>query len=578
MSPCYKWYAVQHMGITLSSSVIYGSEYNDQLLRSTPLNLYRPLICTESLKVHMMCSNPALRGMRLWVVLGRFGQASASLFPSKSVQILASFPNLLLPAPMVRLAFLVASLSATAISQPFAPLKNDVNVIEAVGPTIPADQWFESQLLDHFDTTNTQTWKQRYHFNNAWATGPNAPVFVQINGQTGADPKAVTSKSRFMNELAKKYGALTVSLEHRFYGQSQPTGDLSVESYQYFTMKQALADIATFQDYFNSAFNLTTNNKWVLFGSSYAGMLTTYAKAKYPNRYAGSFASSAPIQLKADFFEYADVVAFGLKKVGGTACFNTVQTALKQFHQLVQSTKPTDVAQLKKSFKPCSPMKTDSDRATLEWWLFDKFQGAAQYDGQQDDGLAFVCDMFTNTTTTATPLERLAKYAKHYWDSSKCTGSDFNTEILSPLLDTSMANNAPRGWFYMCCNELGAAQTTALSSSLFRELGYVTYDRIYQPMCDQAFGIKDTKARVDAGNAYFGGVHMDVPNVVWTNGNLDPISAMGFTNTTTPVNPRSDVVFIDGTSHCADVYTGKELIVPQWAHDRVERNIKRFLE
>ncbi|KAF0703699.1 hypothetical protein As57867_007535, partial [Aphanomyces stellatus] len=137
---------------------------------------------------------------------------------------------------MVRLTILAAALalsSAASKHQTITDLLKNAQTVdarEALDTPLPqpADMWFEGQLLDHTDAANSKTWKQRYHFNKAWFGGrSDSPVFVYINGENVADPNTTISSSYFMNELAQKYGALTVSLEHRFYGQSQPTGDLS---------------------------------------------------------------------------------------------------------------------------------------------------------------------------------------------------------------------------------------------------------------------------------------------------------------------------------------------------------------
>lgn len=43
-------------------------------------------------------------------------------------------------------------------------------------------------------------------------------------------------------------GALLISLEHRYYGASQPFDDWSTENFEFLTSEQALADIANFID------------------------------------------------------------------------------------------------------------------------------------------------------------------------------------------------------------------------------------------------------------------------------------------------------------------------------------------
>jgi hypothetical protein len=42
-----------------------------------------------------------------------------------------------------------------------------------------------------------------------------------------------------------------ISIEHRYYGESQPFDDLSVESMKYLTSELALADLAYFIDAMN---------------------------------------------------------------------------------------------------------------------------------------------------------------------------------------------------------------------------------------------------------------------------------------------------------------------------------------
>jgi lysosomal Pro-X carboxypeptidase len=48
-----------------------------------------------------------------------------------------------------------------------------------------------------------------------------------------------------MWENAKEFGALVIFAEHRYYGLSQPLGNMSTRYLQYLTHEQALADYAT---------------------------------------------------------------------------------------------------------------------------------------------------------------------------------------------------------------------------------------------------------------------------------------------------------------------------------------------
>ena len=71
-------------------------------------------------------------------------------------------------------------------------------------------------------------------------------------------------------EYAKEHNAICFQLEHRFYGESHPTEDMSVKNLAYLTSTQALADLANFITEMNLAHNLT-DAKWISFG----GMVTS---------------------------------------------------------------------------------------------------------------------------------------------------------------------------------------------------------------------------------------------------------------------------------------------------------------
>ncbi|KAF0692398.1 Aste57867_16523 [Aphanomyces stellatus] len=484
---------------------------------------------------------------------------------------------------MVRLALLAAALAVSSASllqkHTVTDFLSDNSGREAVTAP-PADNWFDAQLLDHFDDGNAKTWRQRFHFNTQWAKGVNHPVFVYINGENEANPAAVTSPNLFMNELAIKYGALVVSLEHRFYGKSQPTGDLSNPSLQYLTMENALADLATFQDYFIAKLNLTAANKWITFGGSYPGMLSGFAKSKYPDRFAGSIASSAPIDTQIDMNGYADTVAFALQYYGGNACTNTVSAGVKAAHDLLASPKPDDATKLHKLFNLCAPIKNDWDRGTVESAIFGNFQGIVQYNGFQQESVKDVCNFFANSTSGATPLDKLAAFTRNHWDPRGCTGSDYETENIVTLSNATIGagDGILRQWVYQTCNEFGFAQTTASANSFWNQFSYFTIEVGYTEMCKRVYGITDTEDRVQASLDDFGGLSINVENVVWPNGNIDPWSTLSFNNDTrVPDNDNSDAFLIDGTAHCADMYNRKLNRAPEWVHTRIENNVVKFL-
>jgi Serine carboxypeptidase S28 len=86
-------------------------------------------------------------------------------------------------------------------------------------------------------------------------------------------------------QIAQQQKGATIVLEHRFYGQSNPYNDLSVQSLQVHTIQQAIGDLVYFAENVKLAMpggdNVTPDvAPWILIGGSYAGALTAWTMAK----------------------------------------------------------------------------------------------------------------------------------------------------------------------------------------------------------------------------------------------------------------------------------------------------------
>ena len=83
------------------------------------------------------------------------------------------------------------------------------------GASLPPAQWLQ-QKLDHFNSSDARTWKQRYWVNASHWSGPQGPVFLMIAGEAEANPVWITTGDMMKN--AAIYGALAVTVEHRYTG------------------------------------------------------------------------------------------------------------------------------------------------------------------------------------------------------------------------------------------------------------------------------------------------------------------------------------------------------------------------
>jgi len=103
--------------------------------------------------------------------------------------------------------------------------------------------YFENEI-DHFNKKDDRTYKQRYWYNDKFfKKEEQAPVFLYICGEWTCTPP---DEQMFPMMVGAEHDALLVSLEHRYYGDSQPFDSWATDNLEYLSSEQALADIATF--------------------------------------------------------------------------------------------------------------------------------------------------------------------------------------------------------------------------------------------------------------------------------------------------------------------------------------------
>ncbi len=101
--------------------------------------------------------------------------------------------------------------------------------------------------IDHFETSpdNKLTYSQRYWVNSQFFSEQSGPVFLYLCGEWTCSPPD-TKMYPFM--VGADNNALLITLEHRYYGASQPFTNWSTPNLRFLTSEQALADTAYFID------------------------------------------------------------------------------------------------------------------------------------------------------------------------------------------------------------------------------------------------------------------------------------------------------------------------------------------
>ncbi|XP_073843072.1 putative serine protease F56F10.1 [Musca autumnalis] len=441
------------------------------------------------------------------------------------------------------------------------------------------DLWFE-QPLDHFSETNSATWKQRYFVNDEhYRNDSTAPIFLMIGGEAEASKKWMREGAWI--HYAEHFGALCFQLEHRFYGKSHPTSDLSTQNLQYLTSKQALADLGAFVLAMKEQYNLAPSQKWIAFGGSYPGSLAAWAREKYPDLIYGSISTSGPLLAKLDFTEYFEVVKASLASYK-PECVDAVGKGFAQVEILLKHM--IGQRNLDEKFKTCTPIK-DSIENNLDISNFfenvaSDFAGVVQYNKDNSPHAKItiddVCDVMLNTTI-GPPVTRLATVNSMILQESdeKCLDYKYD-KMIKEMQNTSWSSevaNGARQWTWQTCNEFGFYQTSEKPTDIFGDRFKLDF---FVKQCMDIYGdnmdSNYLNAVISSTNAYYGGLKPTTTNVLYVHGSIDPWHALGLIK---PINKNTPTIYIEGTAHCANMYEPIKTDPPQLVEAR--HKILKFL-
>ncbi|CAI5454567.1 unnamed protein product [Caenorhabditis angaria] len=451
------------------------------------------------------------------------------------------------------------------------------------------------QPVDNFQTSNGETYEQRYWYNGNYTQNKNI-VFLMIQGEGPATDRWVSYPGYQYLQWAKEFGADVFQLEHRCFGQSRPYKDTSFPGIKVCTMEQALRDIHNFIGKMNTQYNFK-NPKWITFGGSYPGTLSALFRAEFSGDTVGAVASSAPLQWTLDFFQYAQVVESVLRQTD-VNCWSAVNTAFTNMQQLSLSEtgilKLNDYFQLSPPFQTGNYTQRDIDNFFANLYSF--FQGVVQYtyDGRSDatiGGLnvknlcgkmtdATVPDVITRVNNTINWINQMNGDPVGPFQNSY---DDMMTVLKNVTFDDESAVPgdiaANRGWMWLCCNELGVLQTTDQGRNIFQQTVPLNY---FIDMCTEMFDpsvdikyIRDKN--IQTLYAHGGNAGYQATNVVLPNGLFDPWHVLG-TNNTDSVNHMTPIS-ISGAAHCSDMYPvyDGEPVALKAARQTIHDEIKYFL-
>ncbi|XP_022216259.2 putative serine protease K12H4.7 [Drosophila obscura] len=397
----------------------------------------------------------------------------------------------------------------------------------------------------------------KYHRNQG-------PIYIFVGGEWSISPGFLVTG--LTHDMAVENSGMLFYTEHRYYGQSLPHGEQSfeVDQLKHLSIYQSLADLAHFIRYQKSQNPRMKESKVILVGGSYAGSMVAWMTQLYPDLIAASWASSAPLLAKADFYEYMEVVSQSIRLSYGQNCSTRIQ---KGFHYLAKLFTENQILELLRKLNGCEEYDPNDvlDRAAF-------FNGLGNYFALIVQSYSSYIPQLCETLMSLHANDEVAFegfLALLFAEGRRSTDcQDFGYAAMLQLFTTSALSLSltVRAWFYQTCNEFGWYSTTASATgtsidttnsslgatwSTFANQVPLSY---YERLCLDAFGPAQTRERLDQGieqtNNQFGGFQFNQSvrygRVFFTHGQLDPWRSLGKQN-------GNQAIVLRRYSHCEDL-------------------------
>ncbi|AEO59356.1 hypothetical protein MYCTH_2307580 [Thermothelomyces thermophilus ATCC 42464] len=449
------------------------------------------------------------------------------------------------------------------------------------------------QLIDHANPS-LGTFKQRYWYGTEYWKGPGSPIYLVSPGEQSGEGfnRTWLTTARLSGVMANQTGGAVIVLEHRYWGQSSPYDELTVENLRYLTLDNSLKDLVYFAKNFAPPFDPSGSSSadkapWIFAGGSYSGALAGWLAAREPGTFWAYYSSSGVVEAIGDFWQYFVPVQEATPK----NCSADVGAVINYVDLVLSFGSKKSKQALKDKFG-LGELEDADFAAALEWGPWE-WQSGQFYSFNTTGYNPFYrfCDYVENVWPNSTnkvpgprgvgltkALEGYAKYVKEQVIPGFCESAGYpewegenNIACFKNLdpnnaayKDLSLDNWINRQWNWMLCNEPfewwqdGAPLTRP---TLVSRLVNADYWRKQCPLHfpEGGYGIAAGKRAKDV-NRWTGGWSVtNTTRAMHTNGQYDPWRDATLSSKFRPGGPvqsteRLPVRLVKGGTHCSDLY------------------------
>ncbi|KAI7636728.1 serine carboxypeptidase [Hortaea werneckii] len=412
--------------------------------------------------------------------------------------------------------------------------------------------------IDHFhnetkyEPHSSGTFDMRYWF-DASHYEPGGLVIILQSGETSAAGRLPFLQKGILAQLAEATHGIGVVLEHRYYGTSFPTPDLSTENLRFLTTAQALADEAYFAQ--NIQFpgledlgDLTSKTTaYLSYGGSYSGAFSAFLRVQYPETFFGAISSSGVTKAIYDYWQYYEPIA----ENGPPRCIAAQKTLTHIVDNILIGKNDSDLTATLKSAFGLSNVTYDNDFANTLASGIGNWQSLNWDPAVGSSQVYNYCANISDTDVLYPATESLRSTASYLIDQG---GYSANTSLVNQMLNyigyvnlTSVSSCAQedetqdqcfsnhnatfyqqdtlddtwRAWPYQYCTEWGYLQTGSGVPQDQLPLISRTLDLDYMMIiCNEAFGIYGPPNTTTVNK--YGGYDISYPRLAFIDGEWDP--------------------------------------------------------
>lgn len=415
--------------------------------------------------------------------------------------------------------------------------------------------------LDHFRPQNQERVEFIYHVNANFYNPEGGPLYVYLKDYRDYTTRWI--EEGLMVDIARETGAAVLTFDHRYFGVNRPTETASFEDLEFLSVEQILADVADFARFVRQYIGNGRYAPVVLWGSGFGGVLSVWARSRYPHLIDAAWSSSGHVQPELASFGPYDIFEYTFMIPDDGYCRALIKNAYDIIAYLVINGEGEYLSQ---RMNLCHPVATD-DEADVASLYENTIRAVLSYVNEfHYTGVrAFCNDM---AAIPGDPLNSFARWVRYVYGDQECFDHSYETMIENTSNSTWGSFGTVEGrrqWYYLQCTQIGAFLLADNNTWL---PGVVTLN-YHLEKCGDVFGADFEYATLSgAFNTLMQEYNQAISNVVYTNGYFDPFRYFGRLYDTsglgTVVNMDFAAMSADLTSLSTNdptsIYEGKERV------------------